>query len=120
MSDVSTNSDAPSQNGGAADDNKATTTSPDLTPKPRDPPSKTQLETYVYRDFGNVDDPSMLLNNGNINSGGISGNNGNDNNNATLQFHGGDGGRLPPQSLQSQKLPSKLGAMLSDPGEYNI
>ena len=49
------------------------------------------VDTYVYRDFANAE-PSAL-------------------NTGTCHK------RMPPQSLQSQKLPSKLAAMLSDPGE---
>ena len=49
-----------------------------------------KLQTYVYQDFANSE-PSAL--------GGTS--------------HE----RVPPQNLQSQKLPSKLAAMLQDPGE---
>ena len=49
---------------------------------------------YTYRDFANAD--QTTLDHGNC--------------------HGG--GRVPAASLQSQKLPSKLAAMLSDPGEY--
>ncbi len=57
--------------------------------KPREQPKK--LQTYIYQDFANAE-PSML------------------NSNTCHE-------RVPPQSLQSQKLPSKLAAMLSDPGE---
>lgn len=64
--------------------------------KPRDPVPKTYNETYVYRDFANVD-----IENG-----------------AASAATAGEEQRLHPKSLQSQKLPSKLGGMLSDPGEY--
>mmetsp|Transcript_39759 Transcript_39759/g.95670 ORF Transcript_39759/g.95670 Transcript_39759/m.95670 type:complete len:508 (-) Transcript_39759:282-1805(-) len=56
--------------------------------------------TYVYRDFANVDDPSVML----AGAGTAS---------SMLLCH--VGGKMPPQSLQNQKLPSKLGAMLNDP-----
>lgn len=61
---------------------------PNSKPRERDP---APIETYVYRDFARAE-PST------INTG---------------TSHE----RMPPQSLQSQKLPSKLAAMLSDPGE---
>ena len=60
--------------------------------KPREKEQK-PIETYVYRDFANAEETT--LDNGNC--------------------HGE--GRVPAASLQSQKLPSKLAAMLSDPGE---
>jgi len=58
---------------------------PNSKPRERDP---APIETYVYRDFASAE-PST------INTG---------------TSHE----RMPPQSLQSQKLPSKLAAMLSD------
>ena len=60
--------------------------------KPREP-EKGPIETYVYRDFSNAE-PSAL----------------------SADSSQGDS-RMPPQSLESQKLPSKLNKMLSDPGE---
>ena len=62
--------------------------------KPREK-EQAPIETYVYRDFANAE-PA------NLNTG---------------MCHEG---RMPPQSLQSQKLPSKLAAMLSDPGEFYV
>ena len=59
--------------------------------KPREQSPK-KLQTYVYQDLANAE-PSQL------------------NSNTCHE-------RVPPQSLQSQKLPSKLAAMLSDPGEF--
>lgn len=62
---------------------------PNSKPREDDP---TPVETYVYRDFANSDLSTL-----------------------------GDGAnneKMPPPSLQSQKLPSKLAAMLSDPGKY--
>eukprot|EP00581_Thalassiosira_minuscula_P006730 CAMPEP_0183704728 /NCGR_PEP_ID=MMETSP0737-20130205/2013_1 /TAXON_ID=385413 /ORGANISM="Thalassiosira miniscula, Strain CCMP1093" /LENGTH=514 /DNA_ID=CAMNT_0025931709 /DNA_START=146 /DNA_END=1690 /DNA_ORIENTATION=+ len=56
--------------------------------KPRQQQTK-NVQTYVYQDFANAE-PSTL-------------------NTGTCHE------RVPPQSLQSQKLPSKLSAMLSDP-----
>ena len=66
---------------------------PNSKPKPKE---KAPIETYVYRDFANAE-PSTLVGE---------------------MCHGDD--HMPPQSLQSQKLPSKLNAMLSDPGEFLI
>jgi len=62
------------------------TPAPNSKPRERD---AAPIETYVYRDFASAE-PST------INTG---------------TSHE----RMPPQSLQSQKLPSKLAAMLSDP-----
>jgi len=65
---------------------------PDHPPAPNSKPREQDpapIETYVYRDFASAE-PST------INTG---------------TSHE----RMPPQSLQSQKLPSKLAAMLSDP-----
>mmetsp|Transcript_3018 Transcript_3018/g.6602 ORF Transcript_3018/g.6602 Transcript_3018/m.6602 type:complete len:429 (-) Transcript_3018:121-1407(-) len=59
---------------------------PNSKPRDREP---APIETYVYRDFANAE-PSALN---------------------TETCHK----RMPPQSLQNQKLPSKLAAMLSDP-----
>lgn len=93
---------ANNSNGGGGDGNDGTVKSLDNAPlttttdkglplapnsKPREEP--VLAETYVYRDFANAE-PSAL---------------------DTETCHK----RMPPQSLQSQKLPSKLAAMLSDP-----
>ena len=59
--------------------------------KPRQQQAK-KLQTYLYQDFADAE-PSALK---------------------TGTCHE----RVPPQSLQSQKLPSKLAAMLGDPGEF--
>ncbi|KAL7531617.1 hypothetical protein ACHAXR_004136 [Thalassiosira sp. AJA248-18] len=61
--------------------------------KPRQQQTK-KLQTYVYQDFANTE-PSTL-------------------NMGTCHE------RVPPQSLQSQKLPSKLAAMLCDPDLVSI
>lgn len=53
-------------------------------------------ETYIYRDFANADA-------GQLETG------------STISH-----AKLPPSALASQKLPSKLGAMLSDPGKCFI
>eukprot|EP00571_Detonula_confervacea_P010291 CAMPEP_0172299608 /NCGR_PEP_ID=MMETSP1058-20130122/1877_1 /TAXON_ID=83371 /ORGANISM="Detonula confervacea, Strain CCMP 353" /LENGTH=506 /DNA_ID=CAMNT_0013009119 /DNA_START=1 /DNA_END=1521 /DNA_ORIENTATION=- len=66
-------------------------TTPNSKPRQQTPKA---LQTYLYQDFANTE-PSAL------NAG---------------SFHE----RVPPQSLQSQKLPSKLAAMLSDPDHASI
>jgi hypothetical protein len=58
--------------------------------KPREQQPK-KVQTYVYQDYANAEPASLNTGAGTCHE------------------------RVPPQSLQSQKLPSKLGAMLSDP-----
>ena len=67
---------------------------PAPSPKPRELKPEKQLPTYVYQDFANAE-PSML---------------------GSTTVHE----RVPPHSLQSQKLPCKLAAMLSDAGEFGV
>ncbi|KAL7537475.1 hypothetical protein ACHAXR_007845 [Thalassiosira sp. AJA248-18] len=72
---------------------------PTAPPAPNSKPREKEpapVETYMYRDFANAE-PSTL---------------------DTGMCHGE--GRMPPQSLQSQKLPSKLSSMLSDPDLSSI
>lgn len=72
----------------------ATETNKDPLPnsKTREPDS-VPVETYVYRDFANAEASKIAA---------------------------GVNERMPPQSLQSQKLPSKLAAMLCDPDLVSV
>ena len=64
-------------------------TTPNSKPRQKE---KKNVPTYVYQDLADAE-PSSL------NSG---------------TYHE----RVPPQSLQTQKLPNKLASMLSDPGKF--
>ena len=59
--------------------------------KPR-PPQATNVQTYVYQDYANCE-PETLVESGHD--------------------------RVLSKNLQTQKLPSKLAAMLQDPGEFS-
>ena len=71
--------------------NLLATTTPNSKPRQQ---SATTLQTYLYQDFANAE--PTALNTGTCHE------------------------RVPPHSLQSQKLPSKLAAMLSDPGTLYV
>ena len=60
--------------------------------KPR-PPQPTNVQTYVYKDYANCE-PETLVESGTCHD------------------------RVLSKNLQTQKLPSKLAAMLQDPGEF--
>jgi len=67
-------------------------------------PDNTTSTSYVYRDYAQEEDPTEKI----------------------LNAHAGHFSSIIPHdeetasNLASQKLPSKLGAMLSDPGEFLI
>lgn len=70
---------------------------PNSLPRAKPKPEEASVSTYVYRDFANVRDPVQL--------GEMLG--------SELVHE-----QVPPKKLQNQKLPAKLNAMLSDPGEW--
>jgi hypothetical protein len=69
-------------------------------------PDNTTSTSYVYRDYAQEEDPTEKI--------------------LILNAHAGHFSSIIPHdeetasNLASQKLPSKLGAMLSDPGEFLI
>jgi hypothetical protein len=66
-------------------------------PKKRRKKKAVPKETYVYRDFANVEPGTLVKDKG-------------------VLIHE----VLLPKNLQSQKLPAKLDAMLSDPGAFIV